>query len=1247
MLFFKRKAFVAVIIFLIFIIVSFSVYISLLAGSSPSITDYTAFPPFISEAVPPNVLIILDNSADMNEFAYKTPDTGSLLTNPDMSYNPSTEYYGYFDTNSMYKYHDVERYFEVDTSKRINRKSFWSGNFLNWLTMRKIDIVRKALIGGKVINRSSANPRFLIASANTDRDFWKRYEDQLYKVYSDSGVASIRICSDSSCFTGMTYNIKIHAGYQDPVGIIQMTSEKIRYGLMFFNTGNKYEDGINRDGGYISADIGSKVIDIVMRIENIEPTSWTPLGEALYESIRYFQAVTSAYNNGTGYSGKDPIQYWCQKNFVLIITDGESTRDRNLPGTYWSGEISSVNDPYGFNIRTYMDKIASNEGYSSQWGNDLNTDNGTYYLEGVAYYAHISDLRNSDTGKSDIEGAQNLSIYTVYTFGNSLSGKEILKKTAKYGAFIDRNENNEPDLESEWDADGDGVPDGYFEASNGEELEASLLNAFSSVLNKTASGSGVSIVSMTGEGEGAVYQAYFYPKRFEGSEERTWLGCLHALFLDPYGNLREDTNENGVLDFEKDKISKDLIIETNYDPIIGVSVKRFLDEDGDGKADRLIDKVSFEEVHPLWDAAERLWEVSPDDRRIYTTINGYELERFYRGLRSSLRPYLRASDENESEAIIEFIRGVDDPVAGMKKYKYRQRCITIRGQKKVWKLGDIVYSTPTVVSRPMENYDLLYGDQTYFEFRQRYIGRRHVIYTGANDGMLHAFNGGFYDIRSHKFSGGGYKLGEELWAFIPRELLPHLKWLTEPNYTHVCYVDLKPKITDVKIFEDDDTHPGGWGTVLISGMRYGGKTISTEKGNLRSTYFAFDITDPEHEPKLLWTFDTSDSGVTDLGLSMSYPAVAKVKDEWYVIFGSGPSNFDILSNPINLQSGKIFILKISGEKGVVSSWTENKNYWKIDRTIDGKQFQNAFMSNPTTIDVNNDYSVDTVYIAVNYTNGNKEASMLRLTTQGSKDVRTWKLSELYAVNGSDISKRINVSPSAVFDKNGQLWIFFGTGQFIGANDKNQSDSGAFYGIKEGCWDGNIQGCPRRYTNLFDATNVIVYSNDKIEGASDDIGNWSQLLSYISSKDGWAIYFENMNKTYDELSEPPILIQHKGERVITKPSITSEIVTFATYIPESDSCKIEGKSNMYMLYYGTGTASRSYIFKAEKMKNTEKVSNTRYLGLGLPTSIRLAVTREGQIRGFVQISTGNIHLIQDIDLYAPRSGYTGWKVREIK
>ena len=120
----------------------------------------------------------------------------------------------------------------------------------------------------------------------------------------------------------------------------------------------------------------------------------------------------------------------------------------------------------------------------------------------------------------------------------------------------------------------------------------------------------------------------------------------------------------------------------------------------------------------------------------------------------------------------------------------------------------------------------------------KYRNRRQVVYAGANDGMLHAFNGGYFhrgdDISTTTKTEHGYftrnpmnntsgkQLGHELFGFIPQELLPHLKWLTKPDYTHVYYVDLTPKVTDARIFTADTDHPNGWGTILMGGFRLGG-----------------------------------------------------------------------------------------------------------------------------------------------------------------------------------------------------------------------------------------------------------------------------------------------------------------------------------------------------------------------------------------------------------------------------------------
>src|SRR5690606_26613456 len=102
------------------------------------------------------------------------------------------------------------------------------------------------------------------------------------------------------------------------------------------------------------------------------------------------------------------------------------------------------------------------------------------------------------------------------------------------------------------------------------------------------------------------------------------------------------------------------------------------------------------------------------------------------------------------------------------------------------------------------------GDQTYAAFVQRYRNRRLVTYVGGNDGMLHAFNGGFYNYSSDApgylvrpvgdTSVKAHALGAELWAYVPYNLLPHLKWLKDPNYSHVYYVDSKVHVFDVNIF---------------------------------------------------------------------------------------------------------------------------------------------------------------------------------------------------------------------------------------------------------------------------------------------------------------------------------------------------------------------------------------------------------------------------------------------------------------
>ena len=82
----------------------------------------------------------------------------------------------------------------------------------------------------------------------------------------------------------------------------------------------------------------------------IDARAWTPLGETLFKLYTYFMSRNSAdrpvgvdgasvfpryrYRDSDGapesWGGNvpgDPVQEACQKNFIIMITDGEPTRD--------------------------------------------------------------------------------------------------------------------------------------------------------------------------------------------------------------------------------------------------------------------------------------------------------------------------------------------------------------------------------------------------------------------------------------------------------------------------------------------------------------------------------------------------------------------------------------------------------------------------------------------------------------------------------------------------------------------------------------------------------------------------------------------------------------------------------------------------------------------------------------------------------------------------------------------------------
>ena len=239
---------------------------------------------------------------------------------------------------------------------------------------------------------------------------------------------------------------------------------------------------------------------------------------------------------------------------------------------------------------------------------------GSDYLDDLALYARTNDLR------SDLNGDQNLILYNVYAFGDSSTARNLLKNASKNGGFDDKNGNQRPDLQAEWDKDGDGVPDTYYEASEGYQLEAKLIQAINDILKRAASGTAVSVLATSGEGEGNLVQAYFRPSVTSGVTEVQWVGYLQSLWVDPMGNLREDTNGNLSLEIDTDKIVTYFIDAGSGEAKIkrySVSGTSPYPAVGTGT----YEIVALEEISPLWEAGTLLSERDSNDRKIFTYID--------------------------------------------------------------------------------------------------------------------------------------------------------------------------------------------------------------------------------------------------------------------------------------------------------------------------------------------------------------------------------------------------------------------------------------------------------------------------------------------------------------------------------------------------------------------------------------------------------------------------------------------------
>jgi len=390
-----------------------------------------------------------------------------------------------------------------------------------------------------------------------------------------------------------------------------------------------------------------------------------------------------------------------------------------------------------------------------------------------------------------------------------------------------------------------------------------------------------------------------------------------------------------------------------------------------------------------------------------------------------------------------------------------------------------------------------------------------VVFVGDNQGLLHAID---------------TSNGEELWAFIPQELLENQKTLYDngehSTLGHIYGLD--GDITGALI--DDKKY-------LYVGMRRGGRS-----------YYALDITD-KNAPRLVWKISSGLDDFTELGQSWSKPIKTKItigsntKD--VLIFAGG---YDKAQDTKLVRSNDTMGRAIY----IVDAATGARLWWGSGSAIqDGSgnlatetmaKMNYSFASDIKVIDVDNDQLADQMYIGdlggqlwrFDITNGNSASNLIK------GDVIADLNDDTAATN-----RRFYHAPDVSMFDESTLAIAIGTGFHASPLSTTIEDN--FYLIK------TPLTAPTTHSDLLhNPLNLMDITSSDTNGTFTAIDR-----TVLATKNGW----------YLDLSS------NLGEKVLSSSTTANQEIWFTTFEPDPqtvDCVVTPGISRLYRINYYDGS-----------------------------------------------------------------------------
>jgi type IV pilus assembly protein PilY1 len=663
-------------------------------------------------------------------------------------------------------------------------------------------------------------------------------------------------------------------------------------------------------------------ITISNQANNYLPIAKFESGATGQKSLWYKQLYATTGSGGTPlrsalsivgriYAGKkpvgnaDPVEYSCQQNFALLTTDG-----------YWNTDTTNDVKDINGNAIGNLDRTSPRPLYEGPTASSASlADTAKYYFDtDIRNQAEFNNCDNGTAGSNvcgtaDDHPKQNMVTLTLGLGidGTLLYSDDYKEQTSGDFANIKSGSANWPPpvadqptaIDDLWHA---AVNAGgtYYSAKNPKLLRDSLIKGLSEIKSVFGAGSAAAASSLAPtSGDNFQYVASYRSVK--------WTGNLEARTVDL---LTLKTSEKAVWCAENVAGGSCTTPAVLKEVTNGAS-KTFYCETPNSSTDACADLGGQLGVGSIADACyvevpttctgkmSQMVSSTSDSRNIYFNsggglsnftasalspayqtlfVNGYNNLSQYADFSTA-----QQTSPNKVANLVSFLRG---------QTQFENRSSNPDPEKRLFRvreaiLGDITQSKPAYLKKSPLNY----VDPGYTAFRDAVGGRQGVVFVGANDGMLHAFNA---------------DTGVELWAFIPTPVIKNLPKLADRDYAikHVNYVNGNPYLADICV-ASCNTAGAQWKTILIGGLNGGGRG-----------YYALDVTVPT-SPSLLWEFTAAND--SSVGYSFGEPVVTKLSSgpnagKWVVLLTSGYNNGALdndgvtANNPVGNGQGYLYIL---------------------------------------------------------------------------------------------------------------------------------------------------------------------------------------------------------------------------------------------------------------------------------------------------------------------------------------------------